>query len=162
VAKKTSRTPKELSKKLRTDIGSTFRDKTMWNMVGRESVSMIRANLSLGKGTDGELGQVKKFQDVSKPYGKYRKPSSSLAPKKGFKSKLIYSGKMFRDMSWKAYNFKTKLGFKTKRSAEIAKYHDKEGAGKSKVLRPFFNISKAQFNAIQRLMKKFIDKNLKK
>ena len=162
MAKKTNKTPKELSRQIRTDIGASFKDKTLWNMVGREAVSMIRANLSLGKGTDGELGQVEKFQDVSPSYGKYRKPSSPLAPKRGFKSKLIHSGKMFRDMSWKAHNFKTKLGFKTKRSAEIAKYHDKDGAGKSKVLRPFFNISKTQFNLLQRLMKKFIDKNLKK
>lgn len=157
---KTSKTPKQLAKDMKVNIGGAFKDKTMWNMVGRESVDMIRANLSLGKGVDGERGPVKKLANVSPTYAKYRKPSSPLAPKRGLKSKLIASGKMFRDMSWTALNFSAKIGFKTKRSAEIAKYHDKEGVGKSKVLRPFFNLSKAQMNLVNRLIKKFIDRNL--
>ena len=137
-------------------------------MVGRESVGMIRANLAKGQGVDGKLGPVKKFKQVTKDYAEHRNPSSSLAPKKGKKgnktrkSRLIHSGKMFRDMTWKALNFSAKLKFRTEESAKIAQYHDKDGAGKSKILRPFFNLSKAQFNLIQREMKKFIDKNLKK
>jgi len=162
VVKKKAKTPKGLSKIIKTDISAAFKDKTMWNMIGREAVGMIRANKDKGKGATSPKGNVEKFGDVSPSYAKYRKPSSPLAPKRGAKSKLIASGKMFRDMSWKAYNFKTHLGFKTRRSADIAKYHDKDGAGKSKVLRPFFNISKTQFNLLTRLMKKFIDKTLQK
>ena len=158
---KRTNSAKQLSKIIRKDISNAVSNKRMWDEVGNDAVELIRGQMVQGKGVVSEGGQPKRFKDVSPSYAKYRKPTSSLAPKRGFKSRLIYSGKMFSDMAYVTKKFGATLGFKTKRSAEIAEYHDKLGAGKSKVLRPFFNLSRNQLSLLKRVMASFINKNLK-
>jgi hypothetical protein len=161
VAKKTN-SAKQLSKIIRADISNAFKNQSMWSTIGKDSVNLIRGQMIGGKGVDKEAGNPRKFKDVSDSYAKYRKPTSPLAPKRGKKSRLINSGKMIDDMAYTNKINGVNLGFKTKRSAEIAEYHDKLGAGRSKILRPFFNLSKNQLTLLKRIMKKFVNKTLEK
>ena len=160
---KRTNSAKQLSKIIRKDISNAVSNKRMWDEVGNDAVEFIRGQMVEGKGVASEGGQPKRFDDVSDGYKKFRernRPPSTLSPKRGFKSKLIYSGKMFNDLAYVTKKFGATLGFKTKRSAEIAEYHDKSGAGRGKVLRPFFNLSKNQLSLLKRVMATFINKDL--
>ena len=74
---------------MRTDISNATKDKKVWNAVGKEATTLIKAQMTKGSGVTEKYGKAEKFKDVSPQYAKYRKPTSNLAPKKGSKSKRV-------------------------------------------------------------------------
>lgn len=73
-----------------------------------------------------------------------------------------WTGRMMRDFSIiKQGETDAILGFKESESARIARYHNIEGAGKSKVKHPFIGFTLDEENQLAGLAQSFIDKALK-
>jgi len=63
---------------------------------------------------------------------------------------LTDSGQMFRSLTWKADRKKSTLFFRRQSENRKAAYHDVFGAGKKKVVRPFFSIGRKDEIQIQK------------
>ena len=63
---------------------------------------------------------------------------------------LTDTGQMFRSLTWKAQGKKSTLFFRRQSENRKAAYHDFFGAGKKKVVRPFFSIGRKDEIQIQK------------
>ena len=63
---------------------------------------------------------------------------------------LTDTGQMFRSLTWKAQGKKSTLFFRRQSENRKAAYHDIFGAGKKKVIRPFFSIGRKDEIQIQK------------
>ena len=63
---------------------------------------------------------------------------------------LTDTGQMFRSLTWKANRKKSSLFFRRQSENRKASYHDFFGAGKKKVVRPFFSIGRKDEIQIQK------------
>ena len=63
---------------------------------------------------------------------------------------LTDTGQMFRSLTWKAKGYKSELFFRRQAENRKASYHDFFGAGKKKVVRPFFSIGRKDEIQIQK------------
>ena len=63
---------------------------------------------------------------------------------------LTDTGQMFRSLTWKADRKKSTLFFRRQSENRKAAYHDFFGAGKKKVVRPFFSIGRKDEIQIQK------------
>ena len=69
---------------------------------------------------------------------------------------LTDTGKMFRSLDYKVSGLKSTLFFSNMERNKIASYHDIFGAGRSKVVRPFFSIgTKEEDKIIQEFTKTY-------
>ena len=63
---------------------------------------------------------------------------------------LTDTGQMFRSLTWNAKGNKSELFFRRQAENRKASYHDYFGAGKKKVVRPFFSIGRKDEIQIQK------------
>ena len=74
---------------------------------------------------------------------------------------LTDTGQMFSSLTSKISSSKGVLFFRNQNANRKAFYHDEVGAGKSKVVRPFFGISDKEEDKIISLFAKIIEKEIK-
>lgn len=74
---------------------------------------------------------------------------------------LTDTGQMFSSLTSKISPSKGVLFFRNQNANRKAFYHDEVGAGKSRVVRPFFGISDREEEKIVRLFSKILDKEIK-
>ena len=74
---------------------------------------------------------------------------------------LTDTGKMFRSLDYKKKGLRNTLFFSNTERNKIASYHDIFGAGKSKVVRPFFSIGDKEEDKIKQEFTKTYFKEIK-
>ena len=74
---------------------------------------------------------------------------------------LTDTGKMFRSLDYKKKGLRNTLFFSNTERNKIASYHDIFGAGKSKVVRPFFSIGDKEEDKIKQEFTKTYFKEMK-
>tara|TARA_Y100000592_G_scaffold85476_1_gene137507 strand:+ start:8843 stop:9307 length:465 start_codon:yes stop_codon:yes gene_type:complete len=74
---------------------------------------------------------------------------------------LTDTGKMFRSLDFRQAGLKNTLFFSNMERAKIASFHDTFGAGKGKVVRPFFAIGKKEEEKLQKDFAQFYFKEMR-
>lgn len=74
---------------------------------------------------------------------------------------LTDTGKMFRSLDFRTRSLKSTLFFSNMERAKIASYHDTFGAGRKKVLRPFFAIGNKEEEKLKKDFAQFYFKEMK-
>ena len=110
------------------------------NRVSNMAVLMITKRTQRGKLPDG--GQMK-------PYAKGTVRSRKKRGRQTGFVDLTDTGKMFRSLDYKVAGLKSSLFFSNMERNKIASYHDIFGAGKGKVVRPFFAIGNKEEDQIR-------------
>jgi len=103
------------------------------NRVSAFGVKQITEKTQKGKGPDGA-----RFRG-------YAESTKKSRLKKGRQVSFVDltdTGQMFRSLTWKARRNKSTLFFRRHAENKKASFHDYFGAGKSKVVRPFFSIGR--------------------
>jgi hypothetical protein len=95
----------------------------------------------------------KKFAPYSKKNKRARRKQSGVVD-------LTDTGQMFSALTFKSSRSKGELFFRSKDATDKASYHDLFGAGKNKVKRQFFRISKKEQSQIQKQFNELILKGL--
>ena len=162
---------KDQIKKIDNKFKKIFRDlvsSSSMKVLGELGVERIRKRTQLGKGVSFDGGPESKLQDIADSTIKKRKKtkkkgklSKNTSPKR---SNLTETGQMLEkdfDIT-KLSRASVEIGFKTTRSKDIADIHNKRGAGKSKVKRPFFHLSAKDKKAIRTEIRKKLRSFVKK
>ena len=110
------------------------------NKVSNMAIFMITKRTQSGKLPDG--GQMK-------PYAKGTVRSRKKRGRQTGFVDLTDTGKMFRSLDYKVAGLKSSLFFSNMDRNKIASYHDIFGAGKGKVVRPFFAIGNKEEDQIR-------------
>jgi hypothetical protein len=110
------------------------------NKVSNMAIFMITKRTQSGKLPDG--GQMK-------PYAKGTVRSRKKRGRQTGFVDLTDTGKMFRSLDYKVAGLKSSLFFSNMERNKIASYHDIFGAGKGKVVRPFFAIGNKEEDQIR-------------
>ena len=84
------------------------------------------------------------------PYAKSTKKNRKKRGRQVSFVDLTDTGQMFRSLTWKAQGKKSTLFFRRQSENRKAAYHDFFGAGKKKVVRPFFSIGRKDEIQIQK------------
>lgn len=132
---------KRLQKTIPKDI------KTALNKVSAFGVKQITEKTQKGEKPDG--GRFKGYAKSTK------KDRTKRGRQIGFVD-LTDTGQMFRSLTFKANRNKSTLFFRRQSENRKASYHDFFGAGKSKVVRPFFAIGRKDENKIRDIFFKSI------
>ena len=117
----------------------------------------VRKRTALGKGVATNLGAEGAFVDLSAKYIKQKKKDGYSGSKK---ARLTRTGQMLNAIigivKGKGKFFIEFIESRNdgKTNSEIASYHDKKGAGKSKVKRPFFRFSAKDYNKVANFVRK--------
>ena len=111
------------------------------NRVSAYGVKQITEKTQSGKLPDG--GRFKGYAKSTK------KNRSKRGRQIGFVD-LTDTGQMFRSLTFKSTKNKSSLFFRRQSENRKASYHDFFGAGKSKVVRPFFSIGRKDEIQIQK------------
>ena len=125
---------KNISKKQKAVITKSL------NRVSNMAILMITKRTQAGKLPDGG-----KMRGYAKGTVKSRKKRGRQT---GFVD-LTDTGKMFSSLYFKTGGLKSTLFFSNMERNKIASYHDIFGAGKSKVVRPFFSIGDKEEDKIK-------------
>ena len=110
------------------------------NKVSNMAIFMITKRTQSGKLPNG--GQMK-------PYAKGTVRSRKKRGRQTGFVDLTDTGKMFRSLDYKVAGLKSSLFFSNMERNKIASYHDIFGAGKGKVVRPFFAIGNKEEDQIR-------------
>ena len=125
---------KKMSRKQKSAITKAL------NKVSNMAIFMITKRTQSGKLPDG--GQMK-------PYAKGTVRSRKKRGRQTGFVDLTDTGKMFRSLDYKVAGLKSSLFFSNMERNKIASYHDIFGAGKGKVVRPFFAIGNKEEDQIR-------------
>ena len=126
---------KKLEKKLPRAIEESL------NRVSAYGVKQITEKTQKGELPDG--GRFK-------PYAKSTRKSRQEKGRQVSFVDLTDTGQMFRSLTWKAKGKQSTLFFRRQSENRKAAYHDIFGAGKKKVIRPFFSIGRKDEIQIQK------------
>tara|TARA_Y100000310_G_scaffold193829_1_gene193776 strand:- start:2207 stop:2677 length:471 start_codon:yes stop_codon:yes gene_type:complete len=97
------------------------------------------------------------FTPYSDGYAKFRSEHG-----RGNRVDLNYTGRMLAAMHWKVKSAKEAvIFFVSGEEAKKAMYHHKMGAGRGKVVRPWFDINKAEVNQVRKLFGKRLHEYLR-
>ena len=110
------------------------------NRVSNMAIFMITKRTQSGKLPDG--GQMRAYAPATVKSRKKRGRQTGFVD-------LTDTGKMFRSLDYKVSGLKSTLFFSNMERNKIASYHDIFGAGKSKVVRPFFSIGDKEEDKIK-------------
>ena len=132
---------KRLQKTIPKDI------KTALNKVSAFAVKQVTEKTQKGEKPDG--GRFKGYAKSTK------KDRTKRGRQIGFVD-LTDTGQMFRSLTFKANRNKSTLFFRRQAENRKASYHDFFGAGKKKVIRPFFAIGRKDENKIRDIFFKSI------
>ena len=105
------------------------------------AIFMITKRTQSGKLPDG--GQMRAYAPATVKSRKKRGRQTGFVD-------LTDTGKMFRSLDYKKKGLRNTLFFSNMERNKIASYHDIFGAGKSKVVRPFFSIGRKEEDKIQK------------
>jgi len=111
------------------------------NKVSNMAIFMITKRTQRGKLPDG--GQMRAYSSGKKKNRKKRGRQTGFVD-------LTDTGKMFRSLDYKVAGFKSTLFFSNMERNKIASYHDIFGAGKSKIVRPFFSVGDREEEKIKK------------
>ncbi len=142
--------------KLFEEFGST---KTL-REVGEYAADRIAKRTRLGKGVDQEGGEPFPLKPLSEGYVKGRRRrrdglDTTTSPKK---SNLTYTGQMLRALQvLRVLPYQVIIGVKSTKRAG-SDLNNSEVAGFVSKDRPFLNLSKAELNGIQSLIRKIMDR----
>ena len=109
--------------------------------VSAYGVKQITEKTQKGQSPDG--GGFQGYASSTKKSRKKRGRQTSFVD-------LTDTGQMFRSLAWANRGYKNILFFRRNTENKKAAYHDFFGAGKSKVVRPFFSIGKKDEVQIQK------------
>lgn len=141
--------------------------KTNMTRIAKSIANIIRVRTRLGFGADNRRKYSLREKPFSKKYLDYRKKnkrkgrglSSKTSPSK---NNLTFTGQMLDDIRGRSFRTGTAIiDFKSQRSSEIASYHETQGAGKSKVKRPFFSLTRQERKQLQNKIRKQIQDQLR-
>ena len=121
--------------------------KTALNKVSAYGVKQITDKTQKGKTPDG--GTFQSYAPSTKEDRSKRGRQISFVD-------LTDTGQMFRSLTWKADRNKSTLFFRRQSENKKASYHDFFGAGKTKIVRPFFAIGRKDENKIRDIFFKTI------
>ena len=110
--------------------------------VSAYGVKQITEKTQKGQSPDG--GRFQGYASSTKKSRRKRGRQTSFVD-------LTDTGQMFRSLAWANRGYKNVLFFRRNAENRKASYHDFFGAGKSKVVRPFFSIGKKDEVQIQKL-----------
>ena len=110
------------------------------NRVSNMAIFMITKRTQSGRLPDG--GQMRAYAPATVKSRKKRGRQTGFVD-------LTDTGKMFRSLDFKTGGLKSTLFFSNMERNKIASYHDIFGAGKSKVVRPFFSIGDKEEDKIK-------------
>ena len=122
------------------------------NRVSNMAVLMITKRTQSGKLPDG--GRML-------PYAKSTKKDREKRGRQTGFVDLTDTGKMFRSLDFRQASLKNTLFFSNMERAKIASFHDTFGAGKGKVVRPFFAIGKKEEEKLQKDFAQFYFKEMR-
>ena len=125
----------KISKKQRKTIQKSL------NRVSNMAIFMITKRTQRGKLPDG--GQMRAYAPATVKSRKKRGRQTGFVD-------LTDTGKMFRSLDYKKKGLRNTLFFSNTERNKIASYHDIFGAGKSKIVRPFFSIGRKEEEKIQK------------
>ena len=125
----------KISKKQRKTIQKSL------NRVSNMAIFMITKRTQSGKLPDG--GQMRAYAPATVKSRKKRGRQTGFVD-------LTDTGKMFRSLDYKKKGLRNTLFFSNTERNKIASYHDIFGAGKSKIVRPFFSIGRKEEEKIQK------------
>lgn len=110
------------------------------NKVSNMAIFMITKRTQSGRLPDG--GQMRPYSPGTVKNRKKRGRQTGHVD-------LTDTGKMFRSLDFKIAGFKSTLFFSNMERNKIASFHDTFGAGKSKVVRPFFSVGDKEEDKIK-------------
>ena len=110
------------------------------NKVSNMAIFMITKRTQSGKLPDG--GQMRAYAPATVKSRKKRGRQTGFVD-------LTDTGKMFRSLDYKVSGLKSTLFFSNMERNKIASFHDIFGAGKSKVVRPFFSVGDKEEDKIK-------------
>ena len=122
------------------------------NRVSNMAIFMITKRTQSGKLPDG--GQMRAYAPATVKSRKKRGRQTGFVD-------LTDTGKMFRSLDYKKKGLRNTLFFSNMERNKIASYHDIFGAGKSKIVRPFFSIGRKEEDKIQKEFTKTYFKEMK-
>ena len=125
---------KKMSRKQKSAITKAL------NKVSNMAIFMITKRTQSGRLPDG--GQMRAYAPATVKSRKKRGRQTGFVD-------LTDTGKMFRSLDFKTGGLKSTLFFSNMERNKIASYHDIFGAGKSKVVRPFFSIGDKEEDKIK-------------
>lgn len=136
-------------------------DKQFMQELGDGVAEQIRKRTRLGKGVESDGGQqtdlgnvTPKWRDIKKKRGyKYKK----------LKKQLSATGEMLDSLhATEARQRSVKIKFRGQRNSDLARYHDKDGAGRDRIKSPFFNLTKGEKSKVQRQIRQRLKEIFKK
>jgi len=136
---------KNFINKLKKDIPKDIQ--TALNKVSAYGVKQITEKTQKGQKPDG--GRFRGYAPSTK------KDRLKRGRQVGFVD-LTDTGQMFRSLTWKRRRHKATIFFRRQAENRKASYHDFFGAGKNKVVRPFFAIGRKDENRIRDIFFKSI------
>jgi hypothetical protein len=136
---------KNFINKLKRDIPKDIQ--TALNKVSAYGVKQITEKTQKGQKPDG--GRFRGYAPSTK------KDRLKRGRQVGFVD-LTDTGQMFRSLTWKRVRNKSTIFFRRQAENRKASYHDFFGAGKKKVVRPFFAIGRKDENRIRDIFFKSI------
>jgi len=104
--------------------------------------------------------QQKGIDAFGKKFAPYSKKNKRARRKQSGVVDLTDTGRMFSALTFKASQSKGELFFRSKEATDKASYHDLFGAGRSRVKRQFFRISKKEQVFLQKEFSDLIFKGL--
>ena len=108
-----------------------------------------------------ERTQVKGIDYRNRPFKPYSPKYKRAGVKQSGVVDLTDTGQMFSSLTFKATESKGTLFFRQQQANKKAYFHDEVGAGKGKVIRPFFRISKDEEVKIEKIFRNVLNKELK-
>lgn len=108
-----------------------------------------------------ERTQVKGIDYRNRPFKPYSLKYKRAGVKQSGVVDLTDTGQMFSSLTFKATESKGTLFFRQQQANKKAYFHDEVGAGKGKVIRPFFRISKDEEVKIEKIFRNVLNKELK-
>ena len=121
---------------------------------GRKFAPYSKKAFFFNVGTEGGEPRYKSFQDGYAGFRNYKGRQTAFVD-------LNFSGRMLSSMTSRVSPSKGELFFSNNEANRKAFYHDVAGAGKSKVVRPFFGISDREEEQIVKVFSDLIDKEIK-
>ena len=112
----------------------------------------------------GAIKKKKKKKGVDfqgRPFKPYSIKYKRAAVKQSGVVDLTDTGQMFSSLTFKATETKGTLFFRQQQANKKAFFHDEAGAGRKKVIRPFFRIGSDEEKKIENIFFKVLDKELK-
>ena len=126
---------KNISRKQKSVIDKSLK------RVSNMAIQMITTRTQKGKLPDG--GNMRSYARGTVKSRKKRGRQTGFVD-------LTDTGKMFRSLDFRTGGMKSTLFFANKEREKIASYHDTFGAGKGKVVRPFFSIGDKEEDKINK------------